>query len=118
PPDSPSALISRHRIGSSGFPVSWTVVRTRKRTPSAGTCTRTSASQPNDRSHEEVPMVSLRSLRILVLAGLAALMLASCSTPSVYLSPPRMCDATGGTYEGTTFNPPRAAPASAHPRSH
>ena len=58
-------------------------------------------------------MVSLRSLRILVLAGPAALVLASCSTPSVYLSPKRMCEATGGTYAGTTCNPSSATPRSA-----
>jgi len=58
-------------------------------------------------------MVPSRSLRTLALAGLAALTLAGCSTPSVYLSPKRMCEATGGTYAGTTCNPAGATPRSA-----
>ena len=40
----------------------------------------------------------------LVLVGLAALV-AGCSTTSVYLPSKRMCEATGGTYVGTTCNP-------------
>ena len=41
---------------------------------------------------------------ILMLAGLAALPLASCSSSSVQLSSRRMCEAVGGTYAGATCN--------------
>ena len=48
-----------------------------------------------------------------MLAWLAALLLAGCSTPSVYLSSKRMCEATGGTYTGSTCNPASSTPRSA-----
>ena len=43
-------------------------------------------------------------LGIMMLAGLAVLPLAGCSS-SVQLSSKRMCEAVGGTYSGTTCNP-------------
>jgi|SoiMethySBSTD1v2_1073268.scaffolds.fasta_scaffold1774925_2 hypothetical protein len=58
-------------------------------------------------------MVLPRNLRILVLAGLVALPLAGCSSSSIYLSSKRMCEATGGTYTGTTCNPAGTTPRSA-----
>jgi hypothetical protein len=58
-------------------------------------------------------MVLSRSLRILVLAGLTTLPLAGCSSSAIFLSSKRMCEATGGTYVGTTCNPAGATPRSA-----
>ena len=49
----------------------------------------------------------------MALAGCAALVLAGCSSASVQLSSKRMCEATGGTYVGTTCNPGGANPRTA-----
>jgi hypothetical protein len=58
-------------------------------------------------------MILPRSLRILVLAGLATLPLAGCSSSAIFLSSKRMCEATGGTYVGTTCNPAGTTPRTA-----
>ena len=58
-------------------------------------------------------MALRRGVTIVVLAGLAALPAAGCSGTSVQLSSKRMCEATGGTYAGTTCNPGTASPRTA-----
>ena len=52
-------------------------------------------------------------LKILAVAGSAALTLAGCSGTSVQLSSKRMCEAAGGTYAGTTCNAGSASPRTA-----
>ena len=57
-------------------------------------------------------MALARTVTILALSGLAALA-AGCSGASVQLSSKRMCEATGGTYVGTTCNPGSQNPRNA-----
>ena len=49
-------------------------------------------------------MIIETALKGAVASGLAGLLLAGCSSSSVQLSSRQMCEATGGTYTGTTCN--------------
>ena len=58
-------------------------------------------------------MSGRRAVRALVLGGLAILPLVACSAPTVRLSSKRMCEAAGGTYQGTQCAMGTGAPRAA-----